>query len=145
MCRPPKPAAPLCPIINVPTLPVSILTVQQHATIRELPDVAFGFCGEPSCDVVCVGADGTLIRKDELSTRVGIKETEDPIPGCYCFEFTAEQIAEDLLLHTRSTIRPYIKEQVRAGRCCCEVTNPAGRCCLGNVSRTITQAQATQA
>jgi hypothetical protein len=83
-----------------------------------------------------------LIRKDQVRTRVGVKETEDPIPVCYCFGFTARQIAEDLTANGRSTIRPYIENQVRAGRCRCETTNPAGRCCLGNVSRVISRTEA---
>ena len=143
-CCSPKMPAPLCPIAAAPTLPVDFDTVRQHTTSPDLPEVDFGFCDVASCDVVYVGGDGTLIRKEQLRTRVGIKETEDPIPVCYCFEFTATQIAEDVRQHGRSTIRDYIQEQVRAGRCRCKTTNPAGRCCLGNVGRVIRQTRAIQ-
>jgi hypothetical protein len=87
--------------------------------------------------VVYVGTDGTLIRKDQLRTRVGVKERDEPIPVCYCFGFTAAQIVQDVIAEGRSTIRTYIESQVRAGQCRCETTNPAGRCCLGNVQRAI--------
>lgn len=143
-CCSPKPPTPLCPVTTAPTLPVDLDTVRRHTTSPALPEVDFGFCEVPSCDVVYVGADGTLIRKEQMSTRVGIKETENPIPVCYCFEFTAAQIAEDVRQHGCSTIRDYIQEQVRAGRCRCEITNPAGRCCLGNVGRVVSQTRATQ-
>lgn len=56
---------------------------------------------------------------------------------CYCFSFTARQITDDFAEHGYSTIRAYIQEQVRAGRCRCATTNPSGRCCLGDVGRVI--------
>jgi hypothetical protein len=63
----------------------------------------------------------------------------DPRPPfvCYCWSFTEAQIVEDVREHGRSTIREYIQEQVRAGRCACETKNPSGRCCLGAVGRVI--------
>lgn len=139
-CCPPQAQAPTCPVINVPTKAVSPMTVRQHALLPQLPETVLGFCDSPGCDVVYVGADGTLIRKAQLRTRVGVKETDDPIPVCYCFNFTARQVAEDVMANGHSTIRSYIEEQVRAGRCRCETTNPAGRCCLGNLSRVVSQA-----
>lgn len=130
-------AAPACPLTGRATLPVSRFTVLQHVRAPDLPDVGFGFCDAPSCTVVYVGGDGRLIDKTALRTRVGIKETDDPVPVCYCFGFTARAIVDDAIAHGRSTIREHIAEQVRAGRCACERTNPAGRCCLGTLLRTI--------
>ena len=142
-CCPPNSVAPSCPVTGTPTMPVAVVTVRQHAVLAELPDTSFGFCEVPTCTVVYVGADGTLIEKSHVRTRVGIKETEDPIPVCYCFEFTAAQIADDLLTSGQSTIRGYIQDQVQAGRCRCEVTNPSGRCCLANVGHVIRAASKT--
>jgi hypothetical protein len=132
---------PTCPLTGRPTLPVSRITVLQHVAGSAVPETGFGFCDRPSCTVVYVGESGRLIAKDELRTRVGLKETVEPIPVCYCWSFTERQIVEDVREHGESTIRSYIQEQVRAGRCACEVKNPAGRCCLGAVSRAITRAR----
>ena len=139
-CCSPATAGLLCPVSDTPTLSVGNVTVQQHAALVALPDTSFGFCEDANCPVVYVGADGTLIDKAHVRTRVGIKETEAPIPVCYCFELTSAQIAEDVREHGRSTIRDYIQEQVRAGLCRCETTNPSGRCCLGSVGRAIASA-----
>ena len=139
-CCPTETPAPRCSISLTPTHSVSLLTVEHHALLAPLPETSFGFCDVPTCDVVYVGADGMLIRKGQLRTRVGVKETEEPVPVCYCFDFTAGQIAADLHQHGRSTIRQYIQEQVRAGRCRCDMANPSGRCCLGNVGRVIATA-----
>jgi hypothetical protein len=136
-CCLPTGRAPVCPLINVPTMLVGSGTVGRHARLPELPDTVFGFCSAPECDVVYVGADGTLIRKGQVRTRVGVKEHDAPIPVCYCFGFTAEQLVQDVIAEGRSTIRAYIESQVRTGKCRCELTNPAGRCCLGQVQRVI--------
>ena len=136
-----EPVAPNCPRTGRATLPVEYVTVTSHVAANDVPPTAFGFCDVPTCSTVYVGADGRLIDKTDLRTRVGIKETADPIPVCYCFDVTERQIVEDVLAHGRSTIREYISEQVQASHCRCVVTNPSGRCCLGNVTRAVAQAR----
>ena len=129
-----------CPLTGRPTKPVSRATVFQHVNRSELAETTFGFCDAAGCPVVYVGADGTLIEKSALRTRIGAKETSDPIPVCYCWSYTKRQIADDFAEHGRSTIRERIEAQVRAGLCRCEATNPSGRCCLGDVARAIAEA-----
>lgn len=107
----------------------------------EVREGTYRFCETPECPVVYYGPPpAPTFLKEDLETRVGVKETEDPIPVCYCFSFTERQVIEDMRRHGRSSIRDYIKDQVRAGECACEVTNPSGRCCLGNVARSIKKA-----
>jgi len=36
----------------------------------------------------------------------------------------------------KSTVARRIMVEVEAGRCACEVKNPSGKCCLGDVTRT---------
>jgi hypothetical protein len=64
---------------------------------------------------------------------VGAKETEDPIPVCYCFNVTERMIHEEVAQTGRSTASTRIRAEVKAGNCRCEVENPSGRCCLGEV------------
>lgn len=140
-CSLPVGEAPLCPIINAPTKPVSRDTVGRHVMLTPLPETNFGFCDAPGCDVVYVGSNGVLITKDQLHVRVGIKESRDPKPVCYCWGFDELQIIEDFHQHGRSTIRSYIQDRVQAGSCRCESTNPSGRCCLGDVGQAIAKAR----
>lgn len=122
--------------------PVGPLTLALHIKGTAPPArVAYRFCETPDCPVVYYGRAGSpSYRTEDLRTRVGVKETEDPVPVCYCFSFTERQVIEDLLAHGRSTIREYIRQKVREGECACERTNPSGRCCLGNVGRAIAKA-----
>ena len=73
--------------------------------------------------------------------RVGLKETESPTPLCYCFGHTAESAREEMVATGRSTVAERITAEVQAGNCSCEVKNPSGRCCLGDVNRAIRQIQ----
>jgi hypothetical protein len=140
-CGTPTRLGPVCPLTGRSTLPVTRATVLSHAALSDVPETDFGFCNVPSCGVVYVGRNGALIRKDALTTRVGFKEQTAPIPICYCFSFTEQQIIDDVQQHGESTIRAHIQRQVQAGRCRCELTNPAGRCCLGSVGRAIAKAR----
>lgn len=109
--------------------------------MESLGEGQYGFCETPSCSVVYAVDGWPPLRKADLRTRVGLKETEHPRPICYCWGFTERQVVEDVLAHGRSTIREYITRRVAEGTCACEVNNPSGRCCLGHVGAAIKQAQ----
>jgi len=105
---------------------------------RRLTTAAHLFCETPDCPVVYFAPDdGSVFRKPDLTVRVGIKETEPPVPLCYCFGFTREMIWSELAEAGRSTIPDRIKAEVQAGNCRCEETNPRGSCCLGDIQRAI--------
>jgi hypothetical protein len=94
---------------------------------------ASAFCETPTCPVVYYAADGLQVLKPQLRVRVGVKETEDPITLCYCFNVTERMIREEVEQTGRSTASARVRAEVKAGNCRCEVENPSGRCCLGDV------------
>jgi mercuric ion transport protein len=100
-----------------------------------LNGMRYVFCETPDCPVVYFALDGTRFTKDQIRVRVGLKETEDPILVCYCFGITERMIREEMERTGRSTASARIRSEVKAGTCRCEVENPSGRCCLGEVSR----------
>ncbi len=96
------------------------------------------FCNAPDCDTVYVSALGDhLITKDMLTVRVGIKETEDPIPLCYCFGYERADVRNDIRRNNDTDIQKIITKRVKAGECRCEEANPSGDCCLGEVAKAI--------
>jgi hypothetical protein len=103
------------------------------------------FCGTPTCAVLYYGTDGRVVEKDAASVRVGVKETEDPVPLCYCFEFTRAQVRREVAETGDSTIPGRVDAEVRAGRCACEQKNPSGACCLGDVRKAVKEAKAALA
>ena len=124
----------------VPRVTVEILIRPEHR--RSLTSMPYSFCDSPDCDAVYVSASGEqVITKNQLRVRVGIKETEDPIPLCYCFDFDRKAIRDDIRFKGTTNIPRVITERIRAGKCRCEVTNPRGSCCLGDVYQAVKQAQ----
>lgn len=100
----------------------------------------YAFCETPTCPVVYYTADGSQVLKTQLRVRVGLKETEDPIPVCYCFHVTERMIREEVARTGRLTASARIRAMVKSGNCRCEVENPSGRCCLGEVTAAETRA-----
>ena len=99
------------------------------------------FGGTPSCQIVYYGDDGRAVTKSEVPIRLGLKERVDPIPLCYCFGFSVADVRREIAETGRCTIPARITAEVRAGRCSCEIRNPSGTCCLGNVNRAVKQEQ----
>jgi hypothetical protein len=116
-----------------------MLTVR--SLVRQLPlsmpVTQYYFCEAPDCDVVYFSVDpqAPIFRRADLLVRVGVKEESDPVPVCYCFGFTRKDIENEIAATGRSTMADRITAEVKAGNCACEVKNPSGKCCLGNVAR----------
>jgi hypothetical protein len=119
----------------------TIQAILTPAHVLSLLVVGRRFCGTPSCEVVYYGDDGRTVSKSELPIRVGLKEREDPIPVCYCFGFSVADVRREIAEKGRCTIPARIKAEVRAGQCSCEIRNPSGTCCLGEVNRAVKQEQ----
>ena len=130
-----------CPVNGARCKQVDMLTVK--SLVRQLPlgmpQTQYYFCEAPGCDAVYfpLDAQAPLFRCGDLIVRVGTKETADPISVCYCFGFTRKDIQREVLETGRSTILGRIKKEVKAGNCACEMKNPSGKCCLGDVTRTV--------
>lgn len=141
--HPPTTCGPAaCPACGQLGKPVKRLTLEALLKSDRRPRIPaqeeFCFCRTPTCDVVYFRHGEALFRKEDLSVKVGLKEPQDPTaPVCYCFGWTPENIRAEITATGNSTVVDQIKTQVKAGHCRCEVTNPQGSCCLGNVSAVV--------
>jgi len=133
------PAVAVCPVNGARSKRVDLLTVR--SLVRQLPlrmpNTQYYFCEAQDCDVVYFALDhqAPVFRRADLLVRVGVKETADPIPVCYCFGVARGDIHDEIAETGRSTIAERITAEVKAGNCACEVKNPSGKCCLGSVTR----------
>lgn len=137
---------PLCPTNKskgreVPMTAVASL-VRWEVEAARLVDPKYYLCSDPSCETVYFGSKGAVIEKIDLRVRVGLKETEGPIPLCYCFDVTEEDIRREILDTGECPSRDRIVAEVKKGNCACHVKNPAGGCCLGDITKAIKQAKA---
>jgi hypothetical protein len=120
---------------------VDMLTVR--SLVRRLPlgmpQTQYYFCEVRDCEVVYFASNprAPVFRRSDLLVRVGAKEESDPIPLCYCFGFTRKDIENEIAETGRSTVTDRITAEVKATNCACEVRNPSGKCCLGDVRRVV--------
>ncbi len=110
--------------------------------VQRLSGEAYLFCSTSSCPVVYFTVDGSSVfHKPDLKVLVTQKETADPVPVCYCFDHSRADILRELTETGSTTIPDRIKAEVKAGTCACEIENPQGSCCLGNVAQAVKWAQ----
>ena len=93
-------------------------------------------CRDPECEVVYYGSAGTVLRAADLNVQPGFKKGTDGLV-CYCFLHREADIARELAERGTTGVFDSIKGEVQAGNCACEVRNPSGKCCLGEVQETI--------
>lgn len=96
----------------------------------------YRFCTDPACQVVYYSVEGQQVFTEEhLRERVFQKHPEEPQSlVCYCFQHTVGEVWA-----RGQAVVDAISRGVKAGQCACEIRNPQGSCCLGNV-RTLLRA-----
>lgn len=102
----------------------TILHHIQQPWLYVLKEQQYYFCDDPSCEVVYFGEDNSVIKKSQLRTQVGIKETSHESLICYCFGVSRQQA------ETSQQVKEFVIRQTKNSSCACETRNPSGRCCL---------------
>lgn len=141
-CSVPRSRPEVCPSCRKKGKSVPVLTVKSLVRdhTRVLASVSYSFCRTADCEVVYFSNQAAFTKPD-LKVRVGIKETADPIPLCYCFDYSREDICRDIEATGETSVLEEIKTEVQGGFCACEVKNPSGTCCLGDITRAIQDAK----
>jgi hypothetical protein len=134
-------ASPICKACGNKAKKVERRTVAhllKDAHQGAIKETQYYFCVTPHCAVVYFSNEtAQSFTTGDVRVRVGLKETEDPIPICYCFGHTVASAREEIARTGHSTLVAQITSEIQAGHCACEITNPAGSCCLGDVSRVV--------
>lgn len=116
-----------CPENSKDYVAVTKKTIIHHIKApwkKELTEEQYYFCNDPECDVTYFGLEGSIIKKSELRTKVGVKEKDDDTLICYCFGVTKSAAKQDV------GIKTYVTQNTKESLCACEIRNPSGRCCL---------------
>ena len=97
-------------------------------------DVQYYFCSDPDCPVVYFSnIDVPLFEKSDLSVKVFAKDNGEDVNVCYCFDWTRKRLSDQIRTTGSSTAFDEIREEEYAGNCECEIKNPKGACCLGDI------------
>lgn len=135
-------AQPVCPVCGGQSRKVPGQTVKAllAVSLRGVQDGEYRFCPNPSCEAVYFTAGGeSVFTRGQIRERVYQKEpNDDDVLVCYCFRFTRGEIA-GAAREEQARITAEINAGVQAGQCACDLRNPQGSCCLGNVHSLIRQ------
>ncbi len=123
-----------CPSCGQQGRPVSRATVGALARLEvEPPRLAakhYRFCETPTCPVVYFAPEGVRIERDDVRVAVHQKDNGPGVPLCYCFGYTRARLVGE-----GNGAFAFVGAEVKARRCACDVKNPSGRCCLGDLRR----------
>jgi len=125
-----------CPVSGTTGKLVELQTIKALLTERALRRVSVSphrFCADSECDVVYFDAAGNHYTKDDVRVPVWQKEPFGTRMVCYCFGETEADIRTEMERLGRSDAVERVRRHIKAGRCACEVRNPCGACCLGDV------------
>jgi len=126
-----------CPSCNEKGKTVELITLKSLLKASELeiiePENSYIFCSNSACSIVYFsGNHSQTFLESDLKVPVYQKKQGADVPVCYCFDWTRERLLQSV--GTNQKPSDQIKVHVQAGRCGCEVNNPQGACCLGNVN-----------
>jgi len=125
-----------CPNCGEKGKPVQGQTVKSllSVTLRQVRNIEYLLCRTRTCPVVYFSFDGEqTFTIAQLRERVYQKEPDaDDVFVCYCFRYTVGEIRA-AIPHARAAILDDINAGIQAAQCACDLRNPQGSCCLGNV------------
>lgn len=145
-CKPVTQKSPgKCPIcgnhgksVSVFTISVFLKDPEMYLQPEKLPQGNYLMCETKSCPVVYFNSNDSLaFKKHELRVKVWQKEDDPEVPACYCFNNSVSSLRGELTRNGTTDVIARISAEVKAGNCRCEVTNPQGSCCLGNVIKAV--------
>jgi hypothetical protein len=135
----------LCPECRNEGKKVKLITLKSllnpQALVRIDANSSYFYCSNSNCNVVYFDYLKNLFYQHDIKVPVYPKSKDLETPICYCFGWTIEKIDDAVNNTGMEAPQQYpvnqIQEHIKANRCGCEVNNPQGSCCLGNVNSYI--------
>jgi len=121
-------------------------TVFHHVKAEKLHLVGgedYRFCSSKDCSVVYYSVSGRTLTVGDVRELVTSKTEGDERPLCYCFGFTEGFARREIAMAGRSSIPAQVGQFIKERLCSCEIRNPSGVCCLGEINKTVKRLSAT--
>ena len=145
-CSVPKPSpaasVALCAECGMKGRSVERRTVLHHVKgelLARVSDDDYRFCAAPACAVVYYGTRGAVFTVNDVRELITAKASGEVRPLCYCFGFTEGDIRKEIAQTKGTSIPSQIGQFIKEKMCACEIRNPSGACCLGEVNKTVKQ------
>lgn len=97
---------------------------------------SYRYCKNKNCDISYFAEDQNFHVAD-MKVKATHKDNGLDVHVCYCFNYTRDMILKDIMNNGKSNALKEIKDKMKDPGCFCEISNPQGSCCLGNVSAWI--------
>ena len=132
-----RPADSACPSCGRRGKRVDSVTLKALLAVplTEILYADYLFCKTAGCPVVYYSRGGEqTFGEEHLRERVLQKHPEaDDVFACYCFRHTAGSVRGERTEPRQPGVVEAITAGIQAGKCACDLRNPQGSCCLGNV------------
>ena len=127
----------ICPSCGARGKRVDLVTLKALLAVplTEIQHADYFFCRTADCATVYFSAAGEQ-RFPESALRERVYQRhpgDDDVFVCYCFRHTVGSIRRERESPGQSNVVAAIADGIKGGMCACEIRNPQGSCCLGNV------------
>lgn len=138
-------AAVGCPRCRTKGTAVGALAVKailRETALGRIEREPYFFCASIDCDVVYFGGGHPFLTRD-LRVEVWQKLPFGRRTVCYCFGESEASMRDEVARTGGCESVKRVRTHIAAGRCACEVRNPRGVCCLGDVTQAVKRVMAT--
>ena len=140
----PAPAKAECPVSKTLSRKVHRRTLEHLLKADSIQNMQYYYCTDPGCRVVFFSDKNVpYFTVDDVKVKVFDKDRGDDVNVCYCFNWTRGRIQDEFNQTGKSTASLQIAQQIKAGNCACDIKNPKGECCLGDVNTIVKQVTST--
>jgi hypothetical protein len=134
----------VCPDCGQKGKPVLGQTIKAllSVSLNRVRDIDYYFCRTTACNVVYFSSDGnSRFTAGQIRERVYQKEPDqEDVFVCYCFKHTIADILNATPEEFNALLND-INSGINTNNCACDIRNPQGSCCLGNVRSLRKQAK----
>ena len=130
-----------CPVSATESKKIQRRTIE-HMVKPELVEkilaAQYYYCSDSDCPVVYFSQDGNIrFTTEDIQVAVFSKDSGKDVNVCYCYDWTRGRIEDEIRKTGNSTVSQEVAEKVRASLCECDIKNPKGACCLGDLNRYV--------
>jgi len=107
------------------------------SALRRFEAGDYRFCADSACAVVYFDGFGRCFETSDIRVPVSQKEPDGARVICYCFDETEASIRAEIAETGASHAVKRVRDHIAAGRCACDLRNPRGTCCLGDLQAAV--------
>ncbi len=126
-----------CGAKGPPVAEATVKALLTETALQRFEPGEYRFCPEAACGVVYFNTAHRTFTTSDLRVPVWHKESPGRRMICYCFGENEAGIKCEIAQTGESRAVERVRRHIDAGRCACDVRNPKGTCCLGDITQAV--------